>query len=140
VYRRCLVLARELGSGTFEFEALYGLGRLHYAEGRHDEARARHQESLDLATRLGHATHQARAHDGIARAELALDRPEQARRHWQRALSILTGLNSEKTVDRDVSAASTRAQLARLAVDPGGSDYADRAPAPSATDSRNIRR
>jgi tetratricopeptide (TPR) repeat protein/transcriptional regulator with XRE-family HTH domain len=118
VYRQSLILARELGSGTFEFEALYGHGRLHHAAGRHHEALAHHREALDLATDLGHATQQARAHDGLAHGELALDRPEQARRHWQRALSILTDLGLEKTMEKDVTATSIRAHLARLDDEP----------------------
>jgi tetratricopeptide (TPR) repeat protein len=114
VYRQSLILARELGSGTFEFEALYGHGRLDHAAGRHHEALAHYRDALDLATDLGHATQQARAHDGVAHAELALQRSEPARRHWQRALSILTGLESERTLDKDVTTASIRAHLARL--------------------------
>jgi tetratricopeptide (TPR) repeat protein/transcriptional regulator with XRE-family HTH domain len=142
VYRQSLILAREIGNGTFEFEALYGRGRLRHAAGRHHEALAHHQEALELATDLRHATQQARAHDGVAHAELALERPEPARRHWQDALSILTSLDSEGTLDRDVTTASIRAHLAHLTAEPSGegSGYADRAPAPSAADPRNIRR
>jgi tetratricopeptide (TPR) repeat protein/transcriptional regulator with XRE-family HTH domain len=114
LYGQSLILAREIRSGTYEFEALHGHGRLHHAAGRNHEALARHQEALDLATDLGHAAQQVRAYDGLARAELALGHPEPARRHWQRALSILTTTDSEGTLEKEVTAASIRAHLARL--------------------------
>jgi tetratricopeptide (TPR) repeat protein len=109
-----LRLAREIGSGNYEFEALHGSGRLHHAAGRHHVALDHHQQALDLAFDLGQAAEQARAHDGIAHAQYALARPEQARWHWQRALSILAALGSERTEDMEVTTTVIRAHLERL--------------------------
>jgi tetratricopeptide (TPR) repeat protein len=97
---------------TYQFEAWYGLGRVHVATGPPTEAVSDHNRALALAVELGQPDDQARAHDGLAHAHHALHQPEQARRHWQHALDILTRLGNDRTMDGETTVAAIRANLA----------------------------
>jgi tetratricopeptide (TPR) repeat protein len=113
-YRQVLVLARQLHSDNWQYEALQGMGRLHHATGRPDLALTHHEQALRYATELIQPADQARAHDGLARAYHAKGQHEQARLHWQHALDILTTLGTDHTEDLEANVPHIREQIANL--------------------------
>ena len=54
-YQRLLELAQRDGIPNYQFEAWYGLGRVHVATGRPEEALTDHHRALALAPRTGSA-------------------------------------------------------------------------------------
>ena len=112
-YQQVFERAQHLGIGSWQFEALQGLGRLQQDIGKPHLGLTYHERALRLATGLARSADQARAHDGLAHAYDALGDAEKARSHWQLALDILTQLGTEHTEEAQVSVPNLRAQLTR---------------------------
>ncbi len=113
-YQQVLEMARQLGEGNWQYEALQGLGRLNHLAGHPDLALTYHEQALQLAADLAQPSDQARAHDGLAHAYHTMGQPDQARRHWQHALDILIDLGTGRTEETQVDLPNIRSHLTNL--------------------------
>jgi tetratricopeptide (TPR) repeat protein len=110
-YLEVVAISLALDAANWEYEGRQGLGRLHHALGRGEEAIACHRAALDIAADTGQTLDICRAHDGLAVAYASTGRTDRACVHWRQALSILRNLGVEHTDDPETTATSIEQRL-----------------------------
>jgi tetratricopeptide (TPR) repeat protein len=93
LHHQALTIARTLGDRTGELYALHGLGEVHRAQDRTEQATDHYQRALTIARTLGDRHGELYALAGLGGLHRAQSRHEQATDHFQRALTIARTLS-----------------------------------------------
>ncbi|MFE0879461.1 tetratricopeptide repeat protein [Streptomyces smyrnaeus] len=97
-HRISLTLARGIGAGLEEAQALRGLGTAEHHLQDHAAAHRDLEEALGLATRIQSPEEEARAKDALAELHLACDRPDQAIMLWESSIGIFEQLDPTEAI------------------------------------------
>jgi DNA-binding SARP family transcriptional activator/tetratricopeptide (TPR) repeat protein len=88
LHHRALTTARATGHHADELDALTGLGRVHWSQGRNAQATDYFGQALRIAQATGHRVGELDALTGLGHLDWRQGRTEQAADHYQQALRI----------------------------------------------------
>ena len=98
IAEEALEICRRHGNRRGEAEALYALGDVAFADGRHDEAFQLMERSAALAGEVGFIWWQVGALDHLAEYALELARADDARKYVAEGLQLARSINDRQTV------------------------------------------
>ncbi|HEX5494431.1 MAG TPA: tetratricopeptide repeat protein [Mycobacteriales bacterium] len=95
---RSLTLSRRIGDRQGEAETLAHLAEVMLDQDRHEEARARFEQSLAICQEVGDRFVEAKARCGLGLIT-ATANPVSARLHWATALDLFTSLGTPEATE-----------------------------------------